>query len=75
MPDILVRGLSEETIRRLKARAKRNGRSLQREVRAILESAAGLSVAEALNVARQWREKLGRQFDDSAKPIREDRQR
>ncbi len=75
MPDILVRNLDPETVKRLKARAKRNGRSLQSEVRLVLESAAGASINEILESARAWREKLGKRFDDSADLIREDRQR
>ena len=48
MPSILVRGLDPKTIRRLKERARFNGRSLQQEVKAILERAAGmLTMSEA----------------------------
>ncbi len=75
MPDVLVRGVSDEGLERLKARAKRHGRSLQREARLVLEQAAGTSVEDALAAARQWRRKLGRRFDDSAELIREDRDR
>jgi plasmid stability protein len=74
MADILIRGLDDQAMKRLRARAKRHGRSLQGEARLVLESAAGLSVAEALQAARQWRRKLGR-FEDSAALIREDRER
>jgi len=75
MPDILIRGLDEQTLKRLKSRAKRHGRSLQNEAKMVIENAAGLSMAEALKAARQCRKKLGRRFDDSAKLIREDRER
>ncbi len=75
MADILVRGVDDQAMKRLKARAKRHGRSLQGEARIVLESAAGQSVAEVLASARQWRKKLGRRFDDSAELIREDRER
>lgn len=75
MGDILIRGLDERTVRRLKAQAKRNGRSLQGEVRLLLKQAAGLSVAEALQRARRCRAKLGGPFDDSAALVREDRER
>ena len=75
MPDILVRGLDEETVKRLKRRAKEHGRSLQSELRQVLENAAGASIEEALASARAWREKLGRRFEDSADLIREDRER
>jgi plasmid stability protein len=75
MPDILIRGLSAQTIRRLKARAKRNGRSLQGEVRTIIEIDARPSVTELLAGARECRKKLGRRFEDSVTMIREDRER
>jgi plasmid stability protein len=60
MPDVLIRSLDSQTLNRLKRQAKQHGRSLQGELRTILENAAGLSVAEALEVARGWRKKLGR---------------
>lgn len=75
MPDILIRGLDTKTINRLKARARRSGRSLQGEARRVLENAAGLTITEALTAARQCRRRLGRRFDDSAALIREDRER
>jgi plasmid stability protein len=67
--------LNAETVKRLKARAKRHGRSLQGEAKMVLQSAAGLPMADALKVAREWRKKLGRRFSDSAELIRQDRQR
>ena len=78
MSDILIRGVDTQTLQRLKARAKRNGRSLQGEAKLILEQAAGHSLPEALAAAGQWRRKLakqGRRFTDSAALIREDRAR
>jgi len=78
MPDILIRGVDARVLRRLKARAKRNGRSLQGETKLILEHAAGHSLPEALAAARRWRKKLaksGKRFTDSAALIREDRSR
>lgn len=75
MPDILIRGFDAQLLKRLKARAKRNGRSLQSEAKMVLEQAAGPTMAEALERAAQWRKKLGRQFSNSADLIREDRER
>lgn len=40
MPDILIRGLSDEVIAKLKKRAADKGHSLQAEVREILDAAA-----------------------------------
>ena len=43
MTSLLVRDMDQETVTRLKARAVMHGRSLQAEVRAILEAEAALS--------------------------------
>jgi len=43
MAQILVRGLDEKIVERLKKRAKRGGRSLQSEVKMILENATQLA--------------------------------
>jgi plasmid stability protein len=76
MAQILVRDLSPDTIDRLKNQAKRHGRSLQGEVKVILESAAKLPMAQARQVAAQLRQSLeGRIKGDSADLIREDRER
>ena len=74
MPDILVRGLDAETVKRLKAQANRHGRSLQSEVKMLVERASGdRQVAEVL---RRWQKQFaGRRFTGSAKLIREDRNR
>jgi antitoxin FitA len=76
MAQILVRDLSPDIVARLKNRAERNGRSLQGEVKAILESAAKLSMSEAREVAAQIRQSFqGRMTSDSADLLREDRER
>ena len=78
MPDILIRGMKASTVQKLKARAKRNGRSLQGEAKLILDDAAGHSMTEFLAAADEWRKKLGagnRKFSDSVALIREDRER
>jgi len=41
MPSLLVRGVDEAIVRALKARAGANGRSVEAEHRALLESALG----------------------------------
>ena len=75
MGSILVRGLHQKTIGRLKERARSNGRSLQQEVKALLERAADtLTMREARRLSDQWRRRLGgRPMSDSAQLIREDR--
>ena len=76
MADILVRGLDAQTVQRLKARAKRNGRWLQGEAKQVLAQAAGFTFAEVRELSRTWRCKLaGRKFPSSVPLIREDRQR
>ena len=76
MRDILVRGMDDQTIARLKARAKRHGRSLQSEVKLLLERAAGASPEEVAAMLEGWRRRLeGRRFVDSVPLIREDRDR
>jgi plasmid stability protein len=74
MPSILVRGLDKRIIDRLKERARRNGRSLQSEVKSALEQAAGAEQIDAI-LDRWKKEFAGRKFENSADLIREDRQR
>jgi antitoxin FitA len=75
MSSILVQDLDPKTIQRLKERARRNGRSLQQEIKAILERAAGMfTMNEARRLSERWRHRLGgRSFSDSVRLIREDR--
>ena len=76
MAQILVRDLNPDVIERLKGQAKRHGRSLQGEVKVILESAAKLPMGEARQLAARLRQSLeGRIKGDSADLIREDRER
>lgn len=75
MTQMLVRDIDPEVVERLKERARSNGRSLQKEVRAILEGAAETyTMTEAREVSRRWHERLsGMEHSDSAELIREDR--
>ena len=67
MPNILIRDLSPETIRQLKARAHRSGRSMQSELKSILEEAARTQSLDAALLSAQIRRMLGdRQHTDSA---------
>lgn len=79
MPEILVRNLDGKIVDSLKRRAKREGRSLQSEVKLILERAAlepRLDAEKARKLVTGIRTKLkGRDFPDSAELIREDRER
>ena len=75
MPGSLVRGLDQKTVTRLKERARISGRSLQQEVKVILERAATtLTMEEARRLSATWHRRLaGRSYSDSAELIREDR--
>jgi antitoxin FitA len=79
MAQILVRNLDEALVARLKERARQNHRSLQGEVKAILEREAPRATREeALAIVDRWHnywKKKGRTFSDSAELIREDRDR
>lgn len=67
MPNILIRDLSTETIEKLKARARRNGRSMQSELKTILEQAAQVEFLEAEILSSKIRRMLGdRDHTDSS---------
>ena len=76
MPDILVRGLDAQAIKRLKAQAKQHGRSLQGEAKLLLERAAGANTADVAEILDGWKKKFaGRKLSSSVEMIREDRSR
>jgi antitoxin FitA len=78
MAQILIRDLDPALVERLKARARRNHRSLQGEVKAILEEVGKppMTREEMLATFDKWQEywrRQGKMFSDSAELIREDR--
>lgn len=76
MARVLIRDLDEETVERLKARAARNGRSLQAELQIIVERAAASDILESRDVAARIRRKLaGRKHSDSTLLVADDRRR
>jgi antitoxin FitA len=77
MPDVLIRDLSERDLDLLKAQAKARGRSLQAELKHVLEQAArAADVGAARDLADQIRgEMAGRPIGDSAGLVAEDRAR
>ena len=76
MSQVLVRDLDEAVVTRLKERARRNGRSLQAELKQILEQAAGQDAVDFRSELERVRARFaGRTFTDSAELIREDRDR
>ncbi|HEY6261587.1 MAG TPA: Arc family DNA-binding protein [Nitrospiraceae bacterium] len=77
MAQVLVRQLNDKVVDRLKKRAKEHGRSLQSEVKTILEDAVP-------DYERAWKridslrlrlKRSSRKFTNSADLIREDRDR
>jgi plasmid stability protein len=73
---ILVRKLPDGVVERLKARARRSDRSLEAEVRAILEESVGRDKAAFLERAAAMRAQLsGRYHTETWKLLREDRDR
>ena len=76
MAQVLIRDLKTEVVARLKARAKRHGRSLQIELKEILETASRQTPVDARAVADRIRRQLaGRVHTDSVDLVAEDRRR
>lgn len=77
MAQVLVRQLDDKVVDRLKKRAKEHGRSLESEVRTILEEAVPDYEGAWKRIEQFHRrlQKSGRTFSDSAELIREDRDR
>jgi plasmid stability protein len=78
MANVLIRDIPEEILNRFKSLAKSHKRSLQQELKAVIEKIANQSpgdiVQKALDLRKKLRKKTVR-FTDSAKIIREDRTR
>ena len=75
MPQVLVREITPDLLARLKARAKRNGRSLQGEVRQILQQAERSDAASARERIEQVRKLFeGQSWPDPAQLVRRDRE-
>ena len=79
MAQILVRDLDKKTVDRLKRLARMNGRSLQAQVKMIVEQAAEepkVDKKTAIKMLAEFRKRFeGREFSDSAELIREGRDR
>ena len=76
MPQVLVRGVHQHVLDRLRTRAQQNGRSLEAELRLILQQAAGGAPLNYLDEMERVRQLFaGRSLSDSAELIREDRER
>jgi plasmid stability protein len=76
MGQVLVRNLSTEVVRKLKIRAQQHRRSLQEELKDILEQAARHNAKDVQARVNQVRKLFaGRKFSDSSDLIRQDRAR
>ena len=78
MPNLHIRDVPKEVLEALKEQAKHHGRSLQEEVRRLLEERARYPVHDFLEITRTIRRRLGRRkvkWLDSATLIRQDRDR
>ena len=74
MTQLLIRDLTPDTVERLKLRAKQHHRSLQAELKHVVETAAKMTIEETRQVSHTWHKRLkGRPLTDSAKLLREDR--
>ena len=74
MANVLIRDLDAEVLNRLKAAARRHGRSLQAEIHQALGRAAASGLAETRRISARWLRRLGGSSQsDSARLIREDR--
>ena len=76
MGQVLVRNIRPAVVRKLKLRARRNRRSLQEELKQILDNAANQNPADARARIDKVRNLFaGRAFGDSSKLVRRDRSR
>jgi plasmid stability protein len=76
--NVLIRDLDEKTINELKKRAETGKRSLQAELKAIIEEAAARDWQRTWAAADHIFEELratGRKFSDTTELLREDRER
>jgi antitoxin FitA len=78
MSGLLIPDLDPAMLAQLRQRASQHGRSLEDEVRAILEQVAAgppPSTWDRVSAIREQLAASGRQFSDSAELVREDRNR
>jgi antitoxin FitA len=75
--DLSIKGVPEEQVKRLRERAKANHRSLQGELRALIDEATGRTLRRlTVDEIAERVSKLGlTRQDEAARLIREDRDR
>lgn len=76
MKAISIRNVPDDLYAGLQAMAKENRRSLQEQVKLILEREVKLARRSFLTEAAEWRSRLqNRNLTDTVKSVREDRER
>jgi len=78
MADVLIRNIGKDTLENLKKKAKRNSRSLQAELKSLLEAYGQSNIEETRNMVREELAKYRaerRRFSDSVDDLRELRNR
>jgi plasmid stability protein len=76
MKAISIRNVPDHLYTGLQAMAKKNRRSLQEQIKLILEKEIKLANRSFLAVAAQWRKQLqGRSLSDTVDSVRKDRER
>lgn len=73
MAHLVLNDVDPKIIEALSRRADPHGRSIEDEVKIVLEEALGLSRSRALSEARRIRAELGGPFTESAEILREGR--
>ena len=76
MKALSIRNLPDDVYEALKMMAATNHRSMQEQVRCIIEKEARLATAPGLATAKAWRRRLaGRKLGDTVEDVRLDRAR
>ncbi|MCG2588153.1 FitA-like ribbon-helix-helix domain-containing protein [Rhodohalobacter sulfatireducens] len=78
MADVLIRNIDKDTLNKLKERAKKNNRSLQEELKELVEFHAKPDLAETRERVNEILVKYkasGKSFPDSGDELSEDRER
>ena len=76
MKSISLRNVPDNVYKALQEMARENHRSLQEQIKYLLEQEAGLVRGSPLAAASNWRKRLkGREFRDTVKMIRQDREK
>ena len=74
MAELLIRNVEPAAIKMLKQRAKLHHRSLQGELKYIIEATTKMSMEEARKTSHSWQKKFeSDSFSDSTELLREDR--